>query len=211
MRKRKSYGQFCGLARSLDRVGDRWTLLVVRELLLGDRTFRELAEALAGISPSLLAQRLLEMTDDGLVVRNDAPQRSKRVDYRLTDAGRSLEGVIVALIKWGTTWMLDGPGNDRVDARWAPLALKAVLDGDVAARGCIHLDVEGVPVTVRAGGGRRRVTAGHDGHPGAVVAAPLPVLLGVAAGGVPLRGSGIAIAGEEEVAAALLSATPDVA
>lgn len=205
MPNRKSYGQFCGLARSLDRVGDRWTLLVVRELLLGDRSFRELEEALAGISPSLLAKRLSELTDDGIVVRNDAPPRSKRVDYRLTDAGRSLEAAIVALIRWGTVWMLDGPGADRVDARWAPLALKAVLDGGTAARGCIHLDVEGVAVTVHAAAGGRRVTAGHDGRPDAVVAAPLPILLGVVANVVPLHGPCVAVSGKREVAAALLT------
>ncbi len=207
MRIRKSYGQFCGLACSLDHVGDRWTLLVIRELLLGDRTFRELEEALAGVSPSLLANRLSQLTDDDLVVRNDAPPRSKRVEYRLTEAGRSLEAVIVELIRWGTIWMLEGPGADRVDARWAPLALKALLDGDVAAGGCIHLDVEGVPVTIGAAAGRRRVTAGHDGQPGAMVAASLPILLAVATNFVPLRSSGAAVSGKAELAAALLAAT----
>ena len=111
MTERKSYGQFCGLARSLDRVGDRWALLIVRELLLDHRTFRELEAALGGISPSLLTQRLTQLTVDGLVVRNEAPQRSKSVEYRLTDAGRSLERVILELIRWGSRWMVDGPGR----------------------------------------------------------------------------------------------------
>jgi DNA-binding HxlR family transcriptional regulator len=114
---RKSYGQFCGLARSLDHVGDRWTLLIVRELLLGDRSFRELEEALPGISPSLLAQRLTVLTGDGVIARNDAPPRSKRVDYRLTDVGRALEPVIAELIRWGTRWMLTGPGGFTVEQR----------------------------------------------------------------------------------------------
>lgn len=205
MRERKSYGQFCGLARSLDRVGDRWTLLIVRELLLGDRTFRDLEEALEGIGPSLLTKRLSEMADDGIVERNDAPKRSKRVDYRLTATGRSLEPVIVELIRWGTTWMLSGPGDDRVDARWAPLALRALLDGVPMARGCIHLDVEGVPVTLHTVGRRLRVTAGHHGRPDAIVSGRLPMLLAVATQTVPLQAAGVIVAGDAVVAESLLA------
>ena len=205
MDNRKSYGQFCGLARSLDHVGDRWTLLIVRELLLGDRTFRELQEVLAGISPSLLAKRLAELTDDGLVARNDAAPRSKRVDYRLTDGGRALEPVIVELIRWGTRWMLSGPGDDRVDARWAPLALQALLGGEPARGGCVHVDADGVAVTVRATSGRRRVTAGHEGRADATVSGQLPMLLAVATNAVPLRASGVITSGDAAIARALLS------
>lgn len=205
---RKSYGQFCGLARSLDHVGDRWTLLIVRELLLGDRTFRELEEALAGISPSLLAKRLAEMADDGVIARNDAPPRSKRVYYRLTDAGRALEPVIVKLIRWGTMWMLSGPGEDRVDPRWAPLALRALLDGERGGHGCVHLDADGVEVTVRAAGGRRHVTAGHHGRAGATVSGPLPMLLAIAANALPLEASGVLTSGDAALAHALLT-SPD--
>lgn len=208
MGERKSYGQFCGLARSLDRVGDRWSLLVVRELLLGDRTFRQLESALSGISPSILAKRLNELAEDGLVVRNDAPRRSKNVEYRLTDAGRSLEPVIIDLIRWGTRWMLGGPGDDRVDPRWAPLALRALLDGQPAGGGRVHLDVDGVEVTVSGSKGRRRVTPGHHGRPDATVASPLPALLAVAAGAMTLQRSGAAFSGDATVARQLLSPRP---
>jgi len=206
MGERKSYGQFCGLARALDRIGDRWSLLIVRELLLGDRTFRALEGALAGISPSLLAKRLAELVDDGLVVRNDAPPRSKSVEYHLTDAGRSLEPVVVEMIRWGARWMLLGPGEDRVDPRWAPLGLRALLDGRPAGLGRVHLDIDGVQVTVSGSNGRRRVTPGHHGRPDAIVAAPLPALLAVAAGAMTLEGSGAALSGDVTVASELLSA-----
>jgi DNA-binding HxlR family transcriptional regulator len=205
--ERKSYGQFCGLARSLDRVGDRWALLIVRELLLDDRTFRELEAALGGISPSLLTQRLTQLTADGLVVRNGAPQRSKTVEYRLTDAGRSLERVIVELIRWGSRWMLDGPGGDQIDPRWAPLALRALLEGQPSPRGRVHLDVDGVEVTVAGSARGRRVTPGHGGRPGATVVAPLPVVLAIAAGAMTLAGSGAGLSGDAVVASDLLSAT----
>lgn len=206
MGERKSYGQFCGLARALDRVGDRWSLLIVRELLIGDRTFRALESALSGISPSLLAKRLTALMDDGLVGRNDAPPRSKSVEYHLTDAGRSLEPVIIDLIRWGTRWMLGVPGDDLVDPRWAPLALRALLEDQPAGRGRVHLDVDGIEVTVSASNGRRRVTPGHHGLPDATVAAPLPALLAMAAGAVTLQRSTVAVSGDAAVADELLCA-----
>lgn len=203
---RKSYGQFCGLARSLDRVGDRWTLLIIRELLLGDRTFRQLRDALNGISPPLLTKRLTELADDGLVVRNAAPRRSKSVGYSLTDSGRSLERVVVELIRWGNRWMLGGPGDDQVDPRWAPLALRALLENQPCRRGRVHLDIDGVEVTIASSAGRRRVTPGHEGQPDATVAAPLPVILAVAAGRAALTKSKAAITGDITMARDLLIA-----
>lgn len=208
MSERKSYGQFCGLARALDRIGDRWSLLIVRELLLGDRTFRELEGALSGISPTLLAKRLAQLADDGLLVRNDAPQRSKNVEYRLTDAGRALEPVIIGVIRWGTRWMLCGPGDDRIDPRWAPLALRALLEGQPSGRGRAHLVVDGVDVTVSVSNRRRRVVPGREGRPDATIAAPLPVLLAVAAGAMSLQSSGAALSGDTTVARGLLTPVP---
>lgn len=206
MTERKSYGQFCGLARSLDRVGDRWTLLIVRELLLGDRTFRDLQGSLRGISPSLLTKRLTELVDDGLLVRNQAPRRSKSVEYGLTDAGRSLEPVIVELIRWGSRWMLRGPGDDQIDPRWSPLALRALLEGQPTRRGRVHLDVDGVEVTVAGSARGRYVTTGHEGRPDATVAAPLPVVLAIAAGTTTLQDSGAGLSGDAVVASELLAA-----
>lgn len=206
MTERKSYGQFCGLARSLDRVGDRWTLLIVRELLLGDRTFRDLQGSLRGISPSLLTKRLTELVDDGLVVRNQAPRRSKSVEYGLTDAGRTLEPVIVELIRWGSRWMLRGPGDDQIDPRWSPLALRALLEGQPTRRGRVHLDVDGVEVTVAGSARGRYVTTGHEGRPDATVAAPLPVVLAIAAGTTTLQDSRAGLSGDAVVASELLAA-----
>lgn len=205
MFERKSYGQFCGLARSLDRVGDRWTLLIVRELLLRDRTFRDLQAALDGISPSVLTQRLTDLADDALVVRNDAPRRSKNVTYSLADGGRALEPAILELIRWGSRWMLQGPGDDRTDPRWAPLALRALLEGRPSRRGRIHLDVEGVEVTVAGSSRQRSVAAGLKGTPDATVAAPLPILLAIAADATTLQASGVEVWGDRDIAGDLLS------
>lgn len=207
MTERKSYGQFCGLARALDHVGDRWTLLIVRELLLGDKSFRELEDALPGIGPSLLTKRLAALTLDGLVERNKAPRRSKTVLYRLTPAGEGLERAVIELVRWGTTWMLTGPGDDHVDSHWAPLALKALLDGKPARRARIHVSVGGVPVTIRSTG-RRRVTAGHHGRADAHVAAELPTLLALAAGALTLADCALDISGNTKAAIELLTLPP---
>jgi DNA-binding HxlR family transcriptional regulator len=195
----KTYGQFCGLARSLDRVGDRWTLLVVRELLLGPRTFRELTQALEGISPNLLSHRLRTLADDGLVLRNDAPARSKTVIFRLTDAGEALEPVVLDLIRWGARWMIDGPGGDLVDPRWTLLALRALLDGPRTRKGrdaIVHIDTNGVPLTIRIRGGKRSVHPGYEGAALASVTAPMTTLLSAASGLGGLRGSDVQIVGD---------------
>lgn len=205
MASHKSYGQFCGLARALDRVGDRWSLLIVRELLLGDRTFRDLGEALPGISPSLLTRRLGELAADRLVERNEAPRRSKNVEYRLTSAGRSLEPAILALIRWGAEWMLSGPGGDRVDPRWAPLALRALLEGRPSRPGVVHLDVEGVQVTINSLGESREVFDGHRGVPDATLRLSLPLLLAMTADARVLNESGVEISGNPTVVLELLT------
>lgn len=199
MTSRKTYGQFCGLARSLDRVGDRWTLLVVRELLLGPRTFRELTRSLEGISPNLLSHRLRALADEGLVARNDAPPRSKTVLFRLTDAGEALEAVVLELIRWGARWMIDGPGGDLVDARWTLLALRALLDGTRTRErrgGIVHIDANGVPLTIRIRDGRRSVHAGFEGAALASVTAPMTALLSAACGMGGLHGPDVQMGGD---------------
>lgn len=202
--QRKSYGQFCALARALDRIGDRWTLLIVRELLLGPRSFRQLQDALPGLSPSLLTERITALRGDGIIARNDAPRRSKAVTYSLTTAGRGLEPAVLELIRWGSRWMVSGPGSDRVDPAWAPLALRALLDGQPAPAGCVHLDVGGIPVTVQTRDGRKLVTAGHHGTADATVGAALDTMLAIAAGAATLDESDAVVTGSPTVAAAIL-------
>lgn len=210
MNERKSYGQFCGLARSLDRIGDRWTLLVVRELLLGPKTFRELERGLEGISPALLTQRITTLLGDGLAERNEAPQRSKAVRYELTSAGYALDPVVLELIRWGTRWMMPGPGNDRCDPTWAPLALRALIAGQPGpARTVVHVDIVGTWTTVRSRGGKRAVSAGREGAAQATVAADLPTVLAVVTGAARLGGSGATVVGDGTAAARMLEPAPD--
>ena len=208
MPERKSYAQFCGLARSLDHVGDRWTLLIVRELLLGSATFAELLHALPGIATNLLTRRLRELGVDGLVTRSPQPRRSKAVTYELTERGRGLEPAIVALIRWGSVWMAAGPGDDRVDPRWAPLALRALLaDPNVTSpRGTLLLDVEGEQATVSIDQDGRHVYAGAPQRaPRAQIQSSLPILLAIASGALPAQGTLDIVNGDTAFAQAALT------
>jgi len=205
------YHQFCGLARALDHVGDRWTLLVVRELLLGPRSYAALRSALPGMSPGLLSARLKRLEADGLVARNAAPRRSKAVEYTLTDAGVGLEPVVLGFIRWAVPWMAAGPGGDHVEPAWVLLGLKALLDSTpIAARlaGRVLVDVGGGAALIELGGGQRRVRPAQTGTPveaEAVVAGDSVVVLGTAAGLFPLAESGLAVSGRRRLAEAALT------
>src|ERR671923_1550635 len=103
MANRRKYGDRCGVARALDLIGERWALLVVRELLLGPKRFTDLREGLPHVSPDVLSQRLRELERDGIVARRTlAPPAGSKV-YELTDRGRELEPVILALGRWGSS------------------------------------------------------------------------------------------------------------
>jgi DNA-binding HxlR family transcriptional regulator len=108
----RTYSQYCPIAVALDTLGERWTLLVVRELLLGARRYTDLQQALPGISPNLLADRLRALEDAGLVERADVPPPAARTVYALTDAGRRTRDVIEALARFGTD-LLDAPAPGR--------------------------------------------------------------------------------------------------
>jgi DNA-binding HxlR family transcriptional regulator len=97
----RSYGDACGIARALDVVGERWALLVVRELLLGPQRFSDLRRALAGASSNMLTDRLRELTARGVVRRHTLPPPAGTAVYELTDWGRELEPTVLALGAWG--------------------------------------------------------------------------------------------------------------
>jgi DNA-binding HxlR family transcriptional regulator len=123
MRARR-YHQFCGLARALDVVGERWTLLIVRDLLLGPRRYGELLERLPGITTNLLAKRLRELVEAGLLEKVTLPPPASTEAYALTQAGAALEPAVMALAGWGGRYMDKPRRDDRVDVGWALLSLK---------------------------------------------------------------------------------------
>jgi len=123
----RCYHQFCGLARALDRVGERWTLLIVRDLLLGPRRYGQLLESLQGLTTNLLAKRLKDLQRWGLIERQGSGSATR---YRLTPDGAALEPAIMELARWGGRYMGEPPGPlDRLDLSWALLSRKRVYSG----------------------------------------------------------------------------------
>ena len=111
---RRSYDQYCGVARGLDVIGERWTLLIVRDLLLGPKRYKDLLEGLPGIGTNLLADRLQEMERLGLVERAVLPPPAGSAVYQLTEAGRGLEPALFAIGRWGARFLAGGPRKTDV-------------------------------------------------------------------------------------------------
>ncbi len=135
----RSYDQYCGLARSLEIVGDRWNLLIVRELLIAPARYRDLIERLPGIATNLLADRLRDLEAAGVVERRLAGEGSV-VDYTLTPWGAELRQPIEGLLRWSTPLMISGPaGSDSFRPEWLTLAVPALLDGRVKVRSVVTI------------------------------------------------------------------------
>jgi DNA-binding HxlR family transcriptional regulator/putative sterol carrier protein len=126
------YEQYCGLARALDIAGDRWTLLIVRELVPGPRRFTDLVDGLPGISRKLLTARLRALERDGIVAREELPPPAARRVYELTDDGRRLAEATAGLMAWGAGRLGERKPTETFRARWAAVALAAVADADAA-------------------------------------------------------------------------------
>jgi DNA-binding HxlR family transcriptional regulator len=131
MPRRRTYGDRCGIARALDLVGERWALLVVRELLLGPKRFTDLREGLPHVSPDVLSQRLRELEDDGIVRRATLPPPAGSRVYELTGRGRELEPVVLELGRWGSGAPFP-PGDARLGADSAVIALLTVFEPSAA-------------------------------------------------------------------------------
>ncbi|MER7498131.1 winged helix-turn-helix transcriptional regulator [Streptomyces pharetrae] len=138
MPPRRSYDQYCSAARALDVVGDRWTLLIVRELLAGPRRYTDLHADLPGVSTDVLASRLKDMERDGLATRRRLPPPGAAHVYELTPRGRGLLPVLQALGAWGQDRLGERQPTDAVRAHWFALPLLRALDG----RGLVQVNLE---------------------------------------------------------------------
>ncbi|QHC24370.1 winged helix-turn-helix transcriptional regulator [Streptomyces sp. GS7] len=124
---RRSYDQYCAIARALDAVGDRWTLLIVRELLGGSRRYTDLHADLPGVSTDMLASRLKDMERDGLLTRRRLPPPGAAYVYELTPRGRALLPALTALADWGAPALGEQRPTDAVRAHWFAVPLMARL------------------------------------------------------------------------------------
>lgn len=193
----RTYAQYCALARGLDLVGDRWTLLIVRELLsLGPARYADLQRGLPGIATNLLANRLREMEAAGLVSRRDLPRPASATVFELTERGSALEGIVREFVKWGAPLMSPPKTDETFRAHWLQIPLRALCRDnaqDAPAQvvrvgtpddGC-DIVVEAGEIVVAASVAATEVSATVQGDPGALVAlfaGSLPLAAAEAAG-----------------------------
>jgi len=158
MTKARKYEDPCGVARALDRVGERWALLVVRELLLGPKRFGELRAGLPAMSPNVLTHRLEELRTLGVIERRPLESPPNTWAYALTPWGQDLEPVLVALARWGSRATPVPRGELSVDALL--LALRTTLDPTRTAEGPLDVEihVDGASYLARLADGQLRIT-----------------------------------------------------
>src|SRR5712691_7321709 len=146
----RRYGQYCGVARALDLIGDRWNLLIVRQLLVGPARYGQLLDGLPGVATNLLADRLRDLETAGVINRQLADQGNAIV-YSLTPWGAELREPIEGLIRWSTPLMVRGPDGDVFRAEWLMVALRALLARTTTRRSAtVAVDGRDVDATIRA-------------------------------------------------------------
>jgi len=177
----RSYHQYCAVAKALDVIGDRWTLLIVRELSLrGPSRYTDLRRGLPGIATNLLADRLRELEQAGIVAREDAPPPVATALFSLTERGEALVPVLHELGLWGVRYMTEGPApEDEFRSRWLAWPAETFLTDNEpdAPPLTIEFDTGDEPMTARVQGGRVEVGPGASDSPDLRVSGdPHPVL-----------------------------------
>jgi DNA-binding HxlR family transcriptional regulator len=132
VKQARTYGQYCGIARALDLVGERWALLVIRELVLGPKRFTDLRAGLPGVATNVLTDRLKQLERDGVVQRRVLPPPAASTVYELTDYGRELEPTLLALGRWGAKRLGTRDPDRHVQPEWFCVALKAFFQPEAA-------------------------------------------------------------------------------
>jgi DNA-binding HxlR family transcriptional regulator len=169
----RSYGQYCSVAKALDVIGDRWTLLIVRELLIrGACRYTDLRNGLPGIATNLLADRIRELEAAGLVRREEAPPPIATTLVHLTAAGRELEPVLKALGWWGIRYMREPVETDEFRGQWFSYPVEFFLrDRDPGAPpASIELRAGPDPAVIEVSGGAVRLRVGTAAVPDLVLA-----------------------------------------
>ena len=178
----RSYGQYCSVAKALDVIGDRWSLLIVRELLLqGPCRYTDLRNGLPGIATNLLSDRLRELEAAGLVRREEAAPPVATTLFRLTEAGVQLEPALDALGAWGIRYMTQPVDGDEFRSHWFAFPVAVFLhdsdpDGPPLS---IELRPGGRPAVVEVSGGEVHTRLGDAPSPDLVLDGPPLLILGL--------------------------------
>ena len=186
----RTYGQNCGLARALDVLGERWTLLLLRELGMGPRRYKDLAAGLPGIGTNLLASRLQALEQAGLIQRITLPPPASVPAYALADAGEELRPILGQLAAWGLRHGEPFDDDDHTRAEWLIQAMFAAAD-PVAGKGfvgVVQLNVDGESAWIAASAEDLRLGAGtYPATPRLVLTTNRATLMALAAGELSFR------------------------
>jgi DNA-binding HxlR family transcriptional regulator len=209
MSTKRSYGDPCGIARALDLVGERWALLVVRELLLGPKRFTDLRAGLPHVSADVLSQRVRELEQAGVVRRAKLPPPAGSRVYELTAWGKELEPVVISLGRWGSR----GPFPDTdmpLGADSLVIALKTLFDRSLADGHDSQIELVLGEDRFRANvaGGELEITRGSAQRPRARIQSDPPTLAAALWHGRSLDDGGIVIDGDRAVAERFLALFP---
>jgi DNA-binding HxlR family transcriptional regulator len=191
----RSYRQYCGLARGLDVIGDRWVLLIVRELLPGPRRYGELLAGLPGIATNLLSERLRTMEDNGLVRKGDDDR------YALTERGEGLREVLYAIGRWAYPLMGARAPDEAFRSHWIAHPVAALFPGEDRTRPELAIEVRcgEQPMTIRSHDGRVGVEHGPAPAPDLVLTGPPDAVIGLIAHRIDpedAKRRGVAITGD---------------
>jgi DNA-binding HxlR family transcriptional regulator len=181
----RSYDEYCALAKSLDVVGDRWTLLIVRELALWGRCrYTDLRNGLPGIATNLLADRLRELEQAGVIAREDAPPPIATTLFHLTPRGEQLRPVLEDLTRWGLPLMTDQDPKDAVRSHWLAWALELTLIDHHPERKPLRIEVRtgDQPIVIETGAEGVHTRLGSASNPDATLTGPPKPVLGLLLG-----------------------------
>lgn len=212
MSTRRSYADPCGVARALDAVGERWALLVVRDLLLGPKRFTDLSAGLPGLSQNVLSQRLRDLEEQGVVIKRKLGPPARVQVYELTARGAELEPVVIALARWGSRAPLitDAPlGTDAL-----VLALRTTFAPEVVGGATARYDLRlgDERFDAEFADGRFRIARGTPERPDAAIHTDAATLRALVFAGAPLeaaRNSGaVTVTGDEKAITTFVRAFP---
>lgn len=180
----RSYGQYCGLAKALDVIGDRWTLLIVRELLIGECRYTDLLRGLPGIATNLLASRLEEMEHAGLVIREELPAPAAATVFKLTKRGEELRPVVRELGKWAGPLMTGRTKGECARTRWMVLPAQFYLEDRLPAGKDVAIQINGgdEPIVIEARGGKVKARTGQAADPDLTMTGSPELALGIMMG-----------------------------
>jgi DNA-binding HxlR family transcriptional regulator len=201
----RSYGQYCSIAKALDVVGDRWTLLIIRELLIrGACRYTDLRNGLPGIATNLLSDRIRELESAGLIRREDAPPPIATTLFHLTESGAELLPVLDAIGRWGVRYMIEPADSDEFRGHWFTFPVSFFLhdrdpDGPPVS---IELRTASGPAVIEISGGSAHTRLGTAAAPDLILQGEPQLILALLAGrltAAEAAGRGLQISGDTGV------------